>query len=49
LFVETMQLVLGELRAPSTESQIMKLVVGMRLDFSQFVMKPALISSKRAT
>jgi hypothetical protein len=42
----------GRLKAPSTESQSIprkvKLVMGMRLDFSQLMMKPAYISSERA-
>jgi hypothetical protein len=42
----------GRLKAPSTESQSIprnvKLVVGMRLDFSQLMMKPASISRERA-
>jgi hypothetical protein len=53
LRVETLQLVLGRLKALSTESQSIprkvKLVMGMRLDFSQLMMKPTFINSERAS
>jgi hypothetical protein len=43
----------GRLSAPWTESQSIprkvKLVVGTRLDFSQFMMKPAFIKRERAS
>jgi hypothetical protein len=43
----------GRLKVPSTESESLprkvKLVVGMRLDFSQLMMKPAFINKERAT
>jgi hypothetical protein len=43
----------GRLKVPSTESQSIprkvKLVVEMRLDFSQLMMKPAFINNKRAS